>query len=1013
MNQDNTPELEERNVELSITEVQSDDSNQPISIDVEAPSDDLAERMANAFDKNLDNLIRDVQAPPPPVKIKKPKKVKEVKVKKVKVKISRYQPISSGGEKSFASFLGRKIASSFSLAATARKNAKEMGDESRGRGFFLKKALGFEFGGDLISRTKGTFSSNPAEEQDPGLSKGQRFGASIGKYIKPNQEQIVKPTDTGNKDQLSLFDTSKYITVKNNSVRDVLKNSLDKLKNSHGNLEKAFNKLSSKPGGGSDTNLFEVLDNAISDLKKSITKNTSVQKKISTITRKQISVEQDTINDQESAQREASLEKTQDLTGVRSYSDPYAKMKGGKGLVGQVIDFISGDYGDDDDDGGGGGIDIDIDGGRRRRPGTRRRFARKQGNRFKRWAGKQVDRLKGFATRNIDKGKNLFQKGIQSGKGLADKGRQAVSKGKQLVKGGIEAGKGLVGRGLQTAKGLFNSGKNAVSAGIQGTKGWWDNVGAGVAKRFAFAGAKNAGKYAPGILSTAAYAGDTADRLKRGDKFGAWLNAIGYGSDVAATGLAAASAGPQAPATGSGAGIASIISATADSINFVRDVFIGPTQEKKLSSGGMIAGGVPAMVGEAGPELITPPGGFNTLAMSPMMSTSLFSSIGVLLGSTKKIIADAGPSAAGVKPFIENIIGPLSRRFDTPTYAMTTKVGKNLSGVKEPTMDGGFMGFIKKLLKFVLGQSEDDIGDDDAPVKPPGPMGSGSDFWTLVAIASREDGDPQGQADVAQAIYNRLHSGAYSGKTIRELIIADMQFEPTWKYPKPGSTGKANPEWQNITDAQTAAAATGMSAGAMESVARAISDPTLQENARQFVGARTDFKGGSNTPGPTDVQRTENSPNNFFGFHANYKGDKGVASVPNFNAGSTPAPTTPPPAGTPIAGTPPAAFIAPGPTTTPSALASASQSGSPNRRPSSSSASPSSLFQPVASAQPMIYTSPLEGTENNSSTNIIAMGNLNPPAARPREGGGAAIIESPSSRLDPFSDLHNMRLSLS
>ena len=77
MNKEGASDLDQRFVNLSINEVQSDDPQEPVDIDVDAPSEDLAERMANAFDKNLDQLIKDVQAPPPPVKIKKPKKMIE------------------------------------------------------------------------------------------------------------------------------------------------------------------------------------------------------------------------------------------------------------------------------------------------------------------------------------------------------------------------------------------------------------------------------------------------------------------------------------------------------------------------------------------------------------------------------------------------------------------------------------------------------------------------------------------------------------------------------------------------------------------------------------------------------------------------------------------------------------------------------------------------------------------------------------------------------------------------
>ena len=157
-------------------------------------------------------------------------------------------------------------------------------------------------------------------------------------------------------------------------------------------------------------------------------------------------------------------------------------------------------------------------------------------------------------------------------------------------------------------------------------------------------------------------------------------------------------------------------------------------------------------------------------------------------------------------------------------------------------------------------------------------QGGTSDFWTLVAVASREDGDPQAWADVAQSIYNRLGSGAYSGKSIKDLILGQMQYEPTWKFPKPGTTGVPNPEWRNITDAQSASAASGQSPDAMKKVASALLDPTLQKNAREFIQGRTDFRGYSVSGG---VQRK--GGDNYFGWYNNYRDNK-VASVPNFGA---------------------------------------------------------------------------------------------------------------------------------
>jgi hypothetical protein len=151
----------------------------------------------------------------------------------------------------------------------------------------------------------------------------------------------------------------------------------------------------------------------------------------------------------------------------------------------------------------------------------------------------------------------------------------------------------------------------------------------------------------------------------------------------------------------------------------------------------------------------------------------------------------------------------------------------------------------------------------------------------LVAVASREDADPQGSADVAQTIYNRLASGAYTGKTIKQLITARNQYQPTWDYPN-GPTqgsGNPNPEWLAIRDAESAAAAAGMEVGAIKKVAANILNPTLQKNARDFIQGRTDFK--AQGQGVTGISRSARG--NVFGWHYNYKENK-IASVPNFGA---------------------------------------------------------------------------------------------------------------------------------
>jgi murein DD-endopeptidase MepM/ murein hydrolase activator NlpD len=177
--------------------------------------------------------------------------------------------------------------------------------------------------------------------------------------------------------------------------------------------------------------------------------------------------------------------------------------------------------------------------------------------------------------------------------------------------------------------------------------------------------------------------------------------------------------------------------------------------------------------------------------------------------------------------------------------------------------------------------------EPDAYRQPSQPSVSGgdSDFWTLVAVVSREDSnDPQGQADVAQSIYNRAVSGAYGSKSVRELILRGGQYAPTWEYPKKKAQQTPNKEWYQITDAQSASKATGFDVSTIQNVAKNITNPSLQKKAAEFVGGRTDFK-GVGVGGPPSIQRK--SGDNWFGWEYDYRGTK-TASVPDFGTKTTP-----------------------------------------------------------------------------------------------------------------------------
>ena len=152
---------------------------------------------------------------------------------------------------------------------------------------------------------------------------------------------------------------------------------------------------------------------------------------------------------------------------------------------------------------------------------------------------------------------------------------------------------------------------------------------------------------------------------------------------------------------------------------------------------------------------------------------------------------------------------------------------------------------------------EIDNGDSTTSVNAFASGGTAA-FWQLAAITAKEDTlHRQGQADVAQSLYNRVAVGTYpGGKNLLGIITAPGQFEPTFKNPS---------AWASIKDRTTAIAAAG-SQKLVDMAAQSITSPSLQKEAARFVGGRTDFQGESQKPHmkPEDVTRGKN--HNFFGW---------------------------------------------------------------------------------------------------------------------------------------------------
>jgi hypothetical protein len=139
-------------------------------------------------------------------------------------------------------------------------------------------------------------------------------------------------------------------------------------------------------------------------------------------------------------------------------------------------------------------------------------------------------------------------------------------------------------------------------------------------------------------------------------------------------------------------------------------------------------------------------------------------------------------------------------------------------------------------------------GEETAP--SPGDMGAGGgvqvssdspDFWLLATAAMFENSDPQGAADVAQAIYNRVAMPGDPWKvnnSIRKSILDPGQFQPVSDYASPSA-------WAAIKtkeDAIKFAKSQGKTQAQLETVAAAILDKSKQQSARQFVGPRDSFR---------------------------------------------------------------------------------------------------------------------------------------------------------------------------
>lgn len=126
------------------------------------------------------------------------------------------------------------------------------------------------------------------------------------------------------------------------------------------------------------------------------------------------------------------------------------------------------------------------------------------------------------------------------------------------------------------------------------------------------------------------------------------------------------------------------------------------------------------------------------------------------------------------------------------------------------------------------------------------------DFWLLVIASMFENSHPQGAADVAQAIYNRVSLPGWP-KSIRGVILQPGQFQPVRDY---GGVS----EWSKISSKQSAISFAkkykGYGNNAVERIAATLLNKSYQEKARTFVGPRDNFRSDSYEQSVNDLDNS-------------------------------------------------------------------------------------------------------------------------------------------------------------
>ena len=169
------------------------------------------------------------------------------------------------------------------------------------------------------------------------------------------------------------------------------------------------------------------------------------------------------------------------------------------------------------------------------------------------------------------------------------------------------------------------------------------------------------------------------------------------------------------------------------------------------------------------------------------------------------------------------------------------RLGKTLEAMMNSKVTETLQSIRQQFGKEGFGTGTDGGGGGGAGAGTVSVSSDSPDFWLLSVGSLLENSHPQGAADVAQVIYNRVSSPSWPS-TIRDVILQGNggQFQPVRDY---GSISA----WQSIKDKESAVNfikryGKGRTQSQLESVAAALLDTNRQGSARNFVGPRDSFR---------------------------------------------------------------------------------------------------------------------------------------------------------------------------